>query len=443
MTPFGLWKSRGYGWLLRVGADGYALYDYTDISCVEFERGTPAEFERGFDRVEQRNRTLSLHVAGDITRYSFDRIEALPAAVLELGQPRVSNPTFTFDVLWHTFAQDYAFFDRHGVDWQDTRRRNRDRVHTRTDDATLRATLEGMLAELRDNHVYLKTAHSSFVSDRIAHIKQWMVDAFALQSPSLGEADTIARYQAFVANEILQGRGRTAGNNLLTWGYVAPGVGYLAVLRLFGFADTAEAKRAVGLPARRPDVAAFLKDDLAALDTILDTAMVELGAARALILDIRVNGGGFDKAGMAIAARFVDRRRLAFTKRAREGDDLGPHQQQFVDTCRSPYTKPVYVLTAERTASAGEILTLCMAALPHVTRVGAPTLGIFSDDLAKHLPNGWTTSLSNEVYAAPDGTVYEGGGVPPQVHVPTFREHDLRGGLKAGVEQAVRLANGT
>jgi carboxyl-terminal processing protease len=77
-----------------------------------------------------------------------------------------------------------------------------------------------------------------------------------------------------------------------------------------------------------------------------------------------------------------------------------------------------------------------------VTRVGRPTLGIFSDDLAKHLPNGWVTSLSNEVYAAPDGNEYEGEGVPPQVHVPVFREHDFRGGLELAVARAVELANG-
>ena len=84
-----------------------------------------------------------------------------------------------------------------------------------------------------------------------------------------------------------------------------------------------------------------------------------------------------------------------------------------------------------------------MMALPHVTRVGRPTLGIFSDDLAKHLPNGWVTSLSNEVYAAPDGTVYEGDGIPPQIATPVFSENDFRGTLRIAVDTAAALATGT
>ena len=442
MPTRGLWKSRGYGWLLEIGADGYALFDYTDISCVEFERGTCAQFERGFDRLEITGDALSLYVKGDITRYRFDRVAAFPAVVIRLDDRRNTDPVFNFEVLWRAFQQDYAFFARHRVDWQAIYRRHRPRVDAGTSAAELRGVFEEMLGAIPDNHVYLHTERSRFISDRIADIKSWMVDAFDLESASLGEATTIARYQAFVRNEILRGKARVAGNDLLSWGFVDPGIGYLAVLRLFGFADTADAKAAVGLPKPRPDVAEFLARDLTALGRMLDDAMRDLAGADALILDVRVNGGGFDKAGMMIADRFADRRRLAFSKRAREGDGLGPVQEQFIEpTEAGSFTKPVYLLTAQRTASAGEVLALCLSALPHVTRVGQPTLGIFSDDLAKHLPNGWVTSISNEVYAGPDGTVYEGSGVPPQVTVPVFRQYDLRGALKLAVEKAMDLAN--
>src|SRR5262245_722723 len=179
VIPSGLWKSRGYGWLLRVDESGYALFDYTEVSCVEFERGTRAELERGFDRIRCDGETLSMHVAGDITRYTFDRTTRSPTPVVSLDAPRISDPVFNFDVLWRTFWQDYAFFARHGVDWQKTRERYRPHVSRQSDDAALREAFEAMLTELHDNHVYLKTPRSSFVSDRIADIKRWMVDAFA------------------------------------------------------------------------------------------------------------------------------------------------------------------------------------------------------------------------------------------------------------------------
>jgi C-terminal processing protease CtpA/Prc len=50
-----------------------------------------------------------------------------------------------------------------------------------------------------------------------------------------------------------------------------------------------------------------------------------------------------------------------------------------------------------------------------VRSIGTPTAGMLSDNLNKVLPNGWTYSLSNEIYTAADGEVYEGRGIAPQV----------------------------
>jgi C-terminal processing protease CtpA/Prc len=63
---------------------------------------------------------------------------------------------------------------------------------------------------------------------------------------------------------------------------------------------------------------------------------------------------------------------------------------------------------------------LAMMALPNVTRVGTPTYGVLSDGLPKTLPNGWTVGMSNEVYIAVDGKLYEGLGIPP--HMVTSKE---------------------
>src|SRR5262249_1307333 len=233
-------------------------------------------------------------------------------------------------------------------------------VGVQTTGDELRRIFEEMLGVLRDNHVYLQTDTTFFVSDKIADVKRWMIEAFALESASLGERRTIAAYQRYVADEILGGRARVAGNNLVTWGFVAPRIAYVALLRLFGFPDTPDAIAATGLPKRRYEVADLLRDDLAAVDGIFDTVLRDVADADALILDVRVNGGGFDRLGIRIANRFADRRRLAFTKcalvpaGAGKTSRLGPAQPQHVEPeGQVRFTKPVYLLTAERTASAG------------------------------------------------------------------------------------------
>ena len=53
-----------------------------------------------------------------------------------------------------------------------------------------------------------------------------------------------------------------------------------------------------------------------------------------------------------------------------------------------------------------------------MTRIGESTQGILSDMMQRHLPNGWKINLSNELYEAADGVLYEDCGIPPHVEIP-------------------------
>ncbi|WP_428264771.1 hypothetical protein [Haliangium sp.] len=53
------------------------------------------------------------------------------------------------------------------------------------------------------------------------------------------------------------------------------------------------------------------------------------------------------------------------------------------------------------------------------------------------LPNGWLIGLSNEVYEAPDGAVYEAVGVPPAVEIPYDPEQGFFDNLDATLAAAL------
>lgn len=76
---------------------------------------------------------------------------------------------------------------------------------------------------------------------------------------------------------------------------------------------------------------------------------------------------------------------------------------------------------------------------PAVTVIGEHTSGAFSDILGRQLPNGMLFGLSNEIYRAADGQIYEGLGVPPTIPVP-FRLADLAMGKDVVLETALALA---
>lgn len=50
---------------------------------------------------------------------------------------------------------------------------------------------------------------------------------------------------------------------------------------------------------------------------------------------------------------------------------------------------------------------------------------MFAAALTRHLRNGWTATLGNEEYFAPDGRNFEGVGIPPTVTIPVFTDSEL------------------
>ena len=70
--------------------------------------------------------------------------------------------------------------------------------------------------------------------------------------------------------------------------------------------------------------------------------------------------------------------------------------------------------------SGGELATLALRQNPRVVHAGATTRGAFSTPLAKRLPNGWLLELSNEVFAAPDGRIFEETGIKPSTALEVY-----------------------
>ena len=113
------------------------------------------------------------------------------------------------------------------------------------------------------------------------------------------------------------------------------------------------------------------------LDAALDEAVAAFKGARAVIVDVSYNLGGYDGVAQQAAARFADARRLAYTKVAQGAQGVEPQPFHVEPSRRASYLGPVYLLTSDVTVSAGEIFTLYMRALPNVIHVGGTTRGAF------------------------------------------------------------------
>jgi C-terminal processing protease CtpA/Prc len=161
-------------------------------------------------------------------------------------------------------------------------------------------------------------------------------------------------------------------------------------------------------------------DDVdAALETLRDT--------RALVLDVRMNGGGNDAIAFAVAGRFATRTVTFGTVQTRSGpahtDFTAPEPRTVAPRGAWQYTKPVYLLVGRGVFSSAESFAAALGELPQVTIAGDTTGGASGNprEFALRVGNrdtGWHYTVSTWVETLTNGRPIEGIGIAPDVVVP-------------------------
>ena len=387
----GVWRSRGYGYVVKMAADGPTLFHVAGSFCYWDPRQ-----ERDPDNLFKFYRprgpdTVAFYSERGETAYVFDRLPDLPAAC---SDPTPWSPPRIVALVAATFADLYPSFELRDIDWRARTAAAERAIDEKSDDAALFETLRTMLAGVEDPHVEL---HAEVAGEprsldpgkgrTLKRIRAEFGDEL------LDEHDWLPDYRRGILSAVLRGKGQQRANDRLIWGRVGD-IGYLNLLSMEGLSDGGA------------------REDRAVLDAALDEALAAFRGARAVIVDVSYNLGGYDGVSRLAAARFADARRLAYTKVARGAQNVEPQPFHVEPSRRVSYLGPVYLLTSDVTVSAGETFTLSMRALPNVVHVGGTTRGALSDQFEKPLPNGWSLAVAAEIYRDPDGHWYEVWGIP-------------------------------
>jgi carboxyl-terminal processing protease len=422
----GVWRLRGYGKTLHVRQGNYTNYDTTEISCVPESKGTLKDFWQRYGRLAINDSgQLTLFTIGGITRYTYDRLNTLLEPCQNDRASRSKDPEYNFEVFYHAFKENYAFFELHHVDWDAVYKTHRPEVTAKTTNDELFEIFSAVIKSLHDPHVNLQAGDRWIGSAKLDTLALHNQKEFAAEKPEDRFFKSLEKLRSIIKEDFLDGDCRMAANNYIVWGKIRPHIGYLNIFLMGDYA---------GIGASR-------EDSLAVLKATMDQVLEYFRSVKAVVVDVRFNTGGYDGLAMMIANRFADRRRLAFTTKAVYGKGFTEPQEFYVRPEGDfQFTGPTFLLTSERSVSAAEVFVMCMMAYPYVTRVGDTTAGAFSNALTKYLPNGWRLEMSNQVCEAADGHVYEGIGIPPQVEVPVFIPGNIYPGLKHAVDKAVFLA---
>jgi len=296
----------------------------------------------------------------------------------------LSGPEKNFEHLWKTLDRNYAIFGPRHVDWEALYKLYRPRVTAQTTDDELFAVMSAMLGHLNDNHVFLMSEKPD----------RFFSAGYLNQLLGEGGFESLRKLiaQRPVPDKYFKTKLTESEDKVFAYGWVTDGIGYF---HLNGF----------GYPEKTA--------------TIIDNIVRVFKDAKALIVDVRRNGGGDDRVGKVIADRFADRKRLYMTTEIRNGDrhDQFSWKKYWHVEPAGPlqFTRTTILLTDRTSISAAENFALAMRVLPHVTVVGDLTSGCFADMYRDRLPNGWQFSVSYKLFLDYAGFCWEGIGVPPDL----------------------------
>ncbi len=309
------------------------------------------------------------------------------------------------------------------MDWHAVDKRFRPQVTPETKPEELFGLLTGLIEPLHDAHTTL-TAPS-------------LKRRFEGYRPSADprQRKNRPRIYEIIDTEYISGGLRGYCNKKMQFGFLRslPGgnttsVGYLRINSFAEYSNTED----------------FVQQ-FKALEEALDDIFKGSARLAGLVIDVRINPGGFDPFGVEIASRLATREYLAYSKVIRKdihdpNHRTAPQQIMVPVSSRPSFHGPVALLTSGDSNSGAETFAMALIGRdPHVTRIGTSTQGVFSDILVRHLPNGWRFGLPNEIYLTKDGKAFDVTGVPSDIEVPTFTAEDLTNGRDSALDKALEL----
>jgi carboxyl-terminal processing protease len=355
------------------------------------------------------------------------------------------------------------------LDWKADVEVARERIRRADDEGEMAAAIAGLLTRLNDSHTYFLRPtrlqpvifgfRAKAFGDEV-RIYEIMPGGPA-EDAGLQRGDRIAAVEGFVANrkliddelryfEYLDPRLtvnlKVARNGGLAKDYVIkgrqPATSSKDFVRLYDdyTRDQEKQDEKVGVKEEEGGVAYLRFPSFMVSTSKVDSLLKPARDARALILDLREDGGGREDAMKEMASHFLSQATPMATAISRD------KQEEIVVKPKQPnLTAPLFVLVDSHSASASEIVARLLQLQKRAVIVGDLSAGKVNrarffggtGGAVYQIPFGVVVTVSRAVM--PDGSELEDHGVVPDVPcVPT--EEDLRLGRDVCLEKALALA---
>jgi carboxyl-terminal processing protease len=382
-----------------------------------------------------------------------------------------------FDEVWEQVSERYFDPSFHGVNWESLRAELRPRAAEAHGEAELYAVLRRMLGSLRDPHtrVYAPGESTDWRIHRYVSVGVGVRELAGQVVVTDVEQDSEARRAGLRAGDAVltldgepvarlverrlaeQNADDSASARLVAITHLFDGApdSYARVT----FARAGEKKERAALLRREPhtrlpsfDVRGaehgvrLVRFNIFTPEVAAQFARAlkgELRGARALVIDLRDNGGGETQSMADLASTLLP-----------PGLSLGQFTDRTGAVWLEPYTRaalvstadtferfgrPVVLLTGARTASAAEVFAASLRETNRASVIGEATCGCVLGIRRRHrLPDGGVLDVSEMDYHTAAGTRLEGAGLRPDITVEPTRE-DLRHRRDRALERALEI----
>ena len=308
-----------------------------------------------------------------------------------------NSPFGNFDALWNIIDQRYCFLnyakEEFGLDWNQIYHKYRAKIEDSTNDYELFNICGEMLSELRDGHVNLTSAYGT------SYNWDWK-----LQYP-INFSDSLQR------------------NYLGTRFMLNSGIQYTILKEDIAYAYLGSFENS------------FSSSNITAL-------LYSISSCKALIIDIRNNGGGILTSAETLASHFTNKKiKIGYIqhKTGTSHDAFSTPKAMYLSPANGAiWTRPVIVLTNRGVFSSANHFVMIMKELPHATIIGDKTGGGSGLPLNSTLPNGWNIRFS----ACPIlDTEYNHTefGITPDIKTD-IKSDDWNRGIDTIIEEAIKIA---
>lgn len=299
------------------------------------------------------------------------KFTTLPAKLLNPVQQRAINRASLIR-LKSLLATRYSYYDLRGLNWDDLfADANQKIIDSKTPKGWAQAVSE-MLKPTQDIHMSLR----------------YKEDFFGVGSRAIDPL-----YRSNLLGQYIKDR-QQIGNRALV-GKTKEGFGYVLI-------------------------AGWTSD----LDLVgIDAALGRMRDVKGMIVDVRPNSGGGENLARHVAQWFVTGEKVYAKNRYRTGagpDGFGPVLERKIkgnQLSTQKFRGPVVVLSSRYVMSSNEAFVLMMKQADDCTVVGQTTYGSSGNPKAHELTNGVTIVMPSWQAMEPNGNIFEGVGIKPDVEV--------------------------